>query len=80
MSAAVTAASEGYAQELGRHAWFLIHATAFAAGSEACLTRFKELAQALIRSYPCGRCRKNVHAHCRDLLDCIDGISLVAAL
>jgi hypothetical protein len=78
MSTAVQEVFQGYAQELGRHAWFLIHATASAVESEACLTRFKALAQALIHAYPCGRCRKNVQAHCRKLLDCIDSIGLVA--
>jgi hypothetical protein len=65
-----------YSQQLGRHAWFVIHATARAVKSEEDLLDFIDFVQAFFDAYPCHRCRTNLQLHCQTLLDALPKLTL----
>jgi hypothetical protein len=67
---------EGFTQQLGRHAWFLIHTTAKGVACDADLANFKTFVHALLACYPCARCRKGVATHCAALIHALGALSL----
>jgi hypothetical protein len=55
-----------FTQLLGRHTWFVIHATAAAVKSEDDIHAFVCFMHALVNSYPCKRCRQNIRLTCSE--------------